>query len=553
MTPSQLFDHHLPLLRQALAAVGNRVYWTPFTENPAALDEASLAAGKAAFQAYRDASFYLDQPGVVGRNGREVSPYGFVLNVSYPVCNPDALILAARGALVPWVKAGPEARVGVCIEILKRLEAHGVELAQAAMHTTGQSFSFAYQFSVAQALDRGLEAVACAYREMKQVPGRSTWTRGNRHGAIAMDKTFTPVPRGMGLVVACSVSPTWNAFPGIFANLATGNPVMVKPHPEVILPLAITVATARGVLKEAGFDPDLISLLVDDETGTMARIAALKTEVRLIDYTGGRLQGQWLEENAHQAVLFAQKSSLNCVVVDGTDDYRGLLRNLTLTLCLNSGQLGATPRLILTTREGVKTPQGIVSSEQFGRDLALALGRFCDEGERALDVLGCLRSERLLKTLALARQAGEVLRDSAPLEHPQWPQARVHSPMLVKIGSRDGRPLEGEPFGPVCFLTEAATTAEALVLAEKVMEHHGALAFGLHSLNPHFQALAEDVSLRLGVPLHLNLTGKVLMNQYAAYADFYGTGANPGANCSFTDSAFVSRRFFLVQTQRPAA
>ena len=41
------------------------------------------------------------------------------------------------------------------------------------------------------------------------------------------------MPRGVALVVACSTFPTWNGYPGIFASLVTGNPVIVKAHPTV--------------------------------------------------------------------------------------------------------------------------------------------------------------------------------------------------------------------------------------------------------------------------------------------------------------------------------
>jgi acyl-CoA reductase-like NAD-dependent aldehyde dehydrogenase len=47
----------------------------------------------------------------------------------------------------------------------------------------------------------------------------------------------------------------------LFADLATGNGVIVKPHPAAILPLAITVRIARQVLEEAGFDPNVVTLL----------------------------------------------------------------------------------------------------------------------------------------------------------------------------------------------------------------------------------------------------------------------------------------------------
>ena len=34
------------------------------------------------------------------------------------------------------------------------------------------------------------------------------------------------------LVIGCNTFPTWNGYPGLFASLATGNPVVVKPHPR---------------------------------------------------------------------------------------------------------------------------------------------------------------------------------------------------------------------------------------------------------------------------------------------------------------------------------
>ena len=70
-----------------------------------------------------------------------------------------------------------------------------------------------------------------------------------------MEKTFTVVPRGIALVIGCNTFPTWNSWPGLFASLVTGNPVVVKPHPAAVLPLAITVQVCREVLAEAGFDP----------------------------------------------------------------------------------------------------------------------------------------------------------------------------------------------------------------------------------------------------------------------------------------------------------
>jgi hypothetical protein len=51
----------------------------------------------------------------------------------------------------------------------------------------------------------------------------------------------------------------------------------------------------------------------------------------------------------------------------------------------------------------------------------------------------------------------------------------------------------------------------------------------------------------------VNLTGGVFVNQSAAFSDFHATAANPAANASLTDGAFVSARFHVIQTRRPLA
>ena len=88
-----------------------------------------------------------------------------------------------------------------------------------------------------------------------------------------MEKTFTVVPRGVALVIGCNTFPTWNSWPGLFASLVTGNPVVVKPHPAAVLPLAITVQVCQEVLAEAGFDPNLVTLAAEDPADRLAASA----------------------------------------------------------------------------------------------------------------------------------------------------------------------------------------------------------------------------------------------------------------------------------------
>ena len=106
----------------------------------------------------------------------------------------------------------------------------------------------AFQAGGAHALDRALESIAYAYAEMTRVPATAIWEKPGRDAPIRMEKTFTVVPRGVALVIGCNTFPTWNSWPGLFASLVTGNPVVVKPHPGAVLPLAITVQICQEVL-----------------------------------------------------------------------------------------------------------------------------------------------------------------------------------------------------------------------------------------------------------------------------------------------------------------
>lgn len=549
--PHPLFDKHRTLLEQAQNAIARRTHWTPYAENPRAYGETALDDGQTAFDAYRDAQFYLDQPGVQGRCGDEISPYGLPLGISYPCCGAEALIAAARSAMLPWVRAGIEARTGVCLEILGRLNAGSAEMAHALMHTTGQSLGMAFLTGGPQAQARGLEALAWAHREMSQIPEQAEW---QRNVSQRLEKRFMVAPQGVALVIGSATQPTWNAYPALFANLATGNPVIVKPHPTAILPLAITVAVARQALRESGFDPNLVTLLVGEPDGPIARDIALRADIRLIDYAGAPDFGNWLLENARQARLFVESGGVNCVLVDSTYDYKALLKNLVLSLCLDAGQLRATPRTIFVSREGVQTPDGLIDDERFGRDLAYALGRFLDDPARAVEVLGAIQSQATVARIQAARDLAEttadILRDSERMAHPQWPLARVHTPLLIRAQADQTGLFMEERFGPIATVVSAANAAECLALAETTMREKGALNFLVHSTRPHVRQLAEDVALRTGVALSFNLTGAVLINQPAGFADFHASGANPAASCGMIDAAFVANRFYFSQVQQ---
>ena len=74
-------------------------------------------------------------------------------------------------------------------------------------------------------------------------------------------------------------------------------------------------------------------------------------------------------------------------------------------------------------------------------------------------------------------------------------------------------------------------------------------AGGLH-LGTRRDAVTREPALQAGVALSENLLGGVFVNQSAAFSDYHGTRANPAANATYTDVAYVASRFRFVQSRR---
>src|SRR6185503_3887866 len=97
-----LFDKHRAMLERALTAIAERSYWSAFPESasPKVYGEGAAEAGKAAFDALRGRPFALDAdaPGGGRRAGRERSPFGFDLGITYAAHDVDALFAAVGKA-----------------------------------------------------------------------------------------------------------------------------------------------------------------------------------------------------------------------------------------------------------------------------------------------------------------------------------------------------------------------------------------------------------------------------------------------------------------------
>ena len=548
--PHPLFERHAATLERALAAIADRGYWSAYSESPSpkVYGEGAADAGKAAFDALRDKPFPLEQPGTAGRVGKEISPYGLALGITYPKVDLDLLFKAIAQAEPQWRKAGPEAWVGVCAEILARVNQQSFLFANAVMHTTGQAFMMAFQAGGPHAQDRGLEAIAYAWAEMKRIPARAYWEKPQGKGEpLKMEKRFRIVPRGVGLVIGCCTFPTWNGFPGFFADLATGNAVVVKPHPAAILPLALLVKIAREVLSEAGFDPNVVTLVAHDAGDAIAQTLALRPEVRIIDFTGSAANGNWLEANARQAQVYTEKSGVNQIVVDSADDFKGVARNIAFSLALYTGQMCTAPQNIYVPKSGIETADGHMTFDQVVAAIGEGVQKLLGDPARAIEILGAVVNDGVMQRLEAARKLGSIALDTQALAHPAFPQARIRTPLVVKLDAADRDKYLSEWFGPIAFVIATESTGQSLAIVADAVKSHGALTLSLYSRKQDVIDQAIGVAEDAGVALSINLTGGVFVNQSAAFSDYHGTGANPAANASLTDSAFVASRFRVVQ------
>jgi phenylacetic acid degradation protein paaN len=363
-----------------------------------------------------------------------------------------------------------------------------------------------------------------------------------------MKKNFEVVGRGVAVVVGCGTFPTWNTYPGLFAALATGNAVIVKPHENAILPAAMSVQTIRTVLAENGINPNLVTLCVAPQRETTQALVT-HPAVKSVDFTGGNVFGTWLIDHCRQAQVYAELAGVNNVVIDSTDSYKPMLRNLAFTLALYSGQMCTTSQVIFVPAEGIQTEDGSKSFDEVCADLARTVEGTLAKPEVALAVLGAVQSSATLDRVNEANSGtmGRVILASTKLDNPEHPKAEVRTPVLLACDAADEALYMEERFGPITFIVKVADTAQAIELSERVTRTHGALTTGIYSTNPAVIEAMTAATWRSKVALSINLTGGVFVNQSSAFSDFHGTGGNPAANASYADSAFVANRFRVIQ------
>ena len=549
---------HQELLEQAVHACRTREHFSPFPQRPGkdASSLESIETARATYESYLGGRVELDQPAVGQLLCAETSPFTRdSLGVSYPVTDAQTAFATARQVAPDWARLEPQHRVDLCLEMVEQLYQRWYEIAHANQHTTGQSFSMSCVGSGVNALDRGIEAIAYASEAMRRVPSSGRWQREFGRTEVALDKRYHLLPRGPAVVVTCASFPTWNAYPALFANLATGNPVIVKPHPTSVLTMALMVQVAQQVLADAGLPAPIVQLAADSPEKPITKELIEHPDCRIVDFTGSPSFGAWIERNAHPAIAFTETAGVNTVVLDSVEDLRATASAIATSLGLFSAQMCTSVQNIYLPEDGIRTPEGTVAAEEVVEALVEAVEASAGRPERAAGLMGAVQSSASVDLVGRMEQAvaerGRIARTATPYVHPEYPEARTLTPSIGVVDPAARELFGEERFGPVSFVVRCGDRDDALAQAIEDVAARGSIASHVYSTDDGYVDRAARAYLDAGSSVSLNLTGPMPLNFAAAYSDYHVTGLSPAGNACLTDEAFIAGRFRVAQVREP--
>jgi len=478
--------------------------------------------------------------------GEEVSPFLQVgLGIKYPSYIVSDLILNAKRSQRTWCKLSINDRTGILIEILERLKTRFFDLAYATMHTTGQSFMMSFQASGPHSNDRALEAIIQGYIEQTKYVPETDWIKPMGKFDLKIHKVFNPFAKGVGLVIGCSTFPIWNTVPGLFADLITGNSVIVKPHPKAILPIAIVVAEIQKVFKENGIDINTVQLAVDTLNNPITKQLAENSTIKLIDYTGGSVFGNYIE--SLPKVTFTEKAGVNSVIIDSVIDIKAVMQNIAFAVSLYSGQMCTAPQNIFISKDGIKTKDGIVSFDDALKILCECISDLVNNPKAGAPTLGAIQSDITLKRIEDSKNlGGKVVLESKAISNDEFPDARIASPTVIVFNRNQNDIYNNEYFGPIVFVIKTDSTNDSIALVKNLVSEKGAITCAAYSIDElTINNIAEEMN-EVFAPVSFNFTGAAFINSHAAFSDFHVTGGNAAGNASFVNTEFIVKRFVWV-------
>lgn len=535
------------IIALAIAAQKKRTFHAAYPENPKAYAEDANQKGLEAFQRHLNTDFagVAENPHST-RVGSEVSPYMMVgLGIQYPFYQAEDLVKYARDAWGAWKNTAVDKRAAVLVDSLNRISERFFEIAYATMHTTGQSFVMSFQASGPHANDRALEVISLASEELSRFAAEVEWVKPMGKFDLKLRKTYNAIPRGISMAIGCSTFPTWNTVPGMYASLMTGNPVIVKPHPKSILPIAIVVEELQKALIAAGLPANTVQLAPDTLEAPITKELAEHKDVKLIDYTGGSAFGDYIEALPGK-ISFTEKAGVNSVILDSATDAAAVFNNIAFSACLYSGQMCTAPQNIFVPADGIKTDAGNMSFDEVVAGIAGAVKGLVENPKMGPFTLGAIQNDLTVSRVDAAKKNATVALDSVPVIHPEFPDARMKSPVVMVTDAANRELWMHECFGPAIFIIKTENAGESLCLAAGAATELGAITCLCYSTDQAYCDQVAAVMNQAFTPVSFNFTGAAFVNQHAAFSDFHVTGGNPSGNAGFTTPDYVNRRFVWV-------
>lgn len=551
-----LLNKHQDAINTAVKAIHERTFFAHYPENPSPeiYGENADKEGREKYKAHLNSKFdELLQKDPEQWVGQEESPYEQqALNVKYPFFSPETLVNRAEEAYHQWRKVKPADRAALLVESLERVKTRFFEVAYATMHTTGQAYMMSFQASGPHAADRALEAIAAGFEEQTRFPEATEWEKPMGKYNLKLNKTWKAVPKGVALVIGCSTFPTWNSVPGMYASLVTGNPVIVKPHPKAVLPIAIFVAEVQKVLEENGLNPNICQLAVDADDRLITKDLAEHPKVKLIDYTGGTEFGNYVEGLKGKTV-FTEKTGVNSIILDSVEDLDKVAQNLAFSVSLYSGQMCTAPQNFFIPERGIKVGGEQVPFDDVVKKLTDAVTGLVNNPKAAPHILGAIQNPATAERVKSASSVkGKEVLSTCDFDHPMFANARTCTPVVYEVDATEKESYSRELFGPIMLIIKTKDTDQSIELAKEMAMEYGAISCGAYTTNSEVKEKIMDEMSLAGTPVSFNLTGGIYVNQNASFSDFHVTGGNPAGNASFTNPEFVIKRFTWVGFREPA-
>jgi phenylacetic acid degradation protein paaN len=285
---------------------------------------------------------------------------------------------------------------------------------------------------------------------------------------------------------------------------------------------------------------------VDTPEQMITKVLCEHADVKIIDFTGGNAFGDYVESLPGK-VTFTEKAGVNSVILDSFSDLKGAMQNLAFSVSLYSGQMCTCPQNIYIPKSGVHVNGEHMSYEAIVAELAQAIESLVTHEKMGPGTLGAIQNPATQTRIEDVEKSGaRVILASRSVPNPEFPNARIATPLVVEVAA-DRPDLYGhEWFGPIVMIVPTDSTSHSIAMAKVISLRKGAITCAAYCTDVEMQQTIAEEMADAFTPVSFNLTGPIWVNQSAGFSDFHVSGGNPAGNASFTNPEFVLKRFVLL-------